>query len=207
MTLRRPLALLVPLAACAALLVGCGDDGDGDEAGPGDRSSVADSPSPTTDDDPATGVPSTSDGSDPADPADPSDGDSDDSDDDSDGPSGSPKVVPADAQEMCGVFETAYTAVIAQASNYPTDPDDRVPAELLSVMRGWGQGLADADKPGDLTGDESDGIDLISELLLDLPDDATGRDFEALEKQLDDGDNDKIEAAGQWVVDTCDVDL
>jgi hypothetical protein len=193
----RPLRLLVPLAVCAALLVGCGDDDD-PKAGPTDSSSQSATDSPSSDVS-TSEAPTT----DPAATTGP---------DGSDGPGGteSPKPtapVPADAEELCGVFSTAYQAFVEQSGSLSSDESKPLAAEFVDALHTWGQGLADTDLPSSLSDDERDGIKLMSRLLLAIPDDATGKDLSALDEDLSDGDDDKVEAAGDWVEKTCNLDM
>jgi hypothetical protein len=197
----RPVRLLVPLAVCAALLVGCGDDGDS-KAGGSDPSSQSTSDLPASDD--SSSEAPTADGSQTP--------GTDDAPDDSDAPASTESAkptapVPADAQELCGVFGTAYQAVVKQTSDIPSDESSPLPAELVDSLHAWGDGLADAELPSSLTDDEREGIKIMSRLLGDIPDRATAKDLEEFDEKLSDGDDDKVEAASDWVGKTCNLDV
>ena len=174
----RPLRLILPLAVCAALLVGCGDDGDS-------SADPTSSPSQSTTDTPSSETTS------PAAPTTSSDPGGDPDGDAGDDPSGDPSAsdgpttpVPADAAEVCGVFSTAYDAVVKGTGSLSTDQSTPLPAELVDALHTWGEGLADADLPSSLTDDESDGIGIMSRLLVAIPDDATGKDLATFDEKL-----------------------
>ncbi|MFB9312254.1 hypothetical protein [Nocardioides plantarum] len=203
----RPLRLILPLAVCAALLVGCGDDGDDDT-----KADPTNSPSQSATDTPSSETTSPAAPTTSSDPGDDPDGDADGDagDDPSDDPSasdGPTTPVPADAAEVCGVFSTAYDAVVKGTGTLSTDQSTPLPAELVDALHAWGEGLADADLPSSLTDDESDGIGIMSRLLVAIPDDATGKDLATFDEKLSGSDDDKVEAASDWVDQTCNLDL
>ena len=190
----RPLRLILPLTVCAALLVGCGDD-DGDSS-----ADPTSSPSLSATDSASSDAPAPSDPTSSEAP----DGDSPDTESESAAPTA---PVPADATELCGVFSTAYQAVVKGTGGLSDDESTPLPAELVDALHAWGDGLADADLPSSLSGDEKDGIGIMSRLLVAIPDDATGKDLATFDEKLSGSEDDKIEAASDWVDKTCNLDL
>lgn len=196
----KPLATLASLAVCAALLVGCSDDAE-PEAGPTDSPSQTDSPTSGSSSSEAPTSPDPS-SSGPDEPLE-TDGDGDENEDDEDGD----QSVPADAAQLCDVFTTAFDALVGGGAELPTDETSRLSPELLDALREWGQGIEDAELPSDLTDDEREGLQIMSRLLLAVPDDATGADLDALDAELSGGDDELVDAAGEWAAETCDLGL
>lgn len=201
----RPLANLVPLALCASLLVGCGDDAD-PQAGPSRASSASESSSDATTDTP-TDTPTDSGTTDPdPEPVDPQSSTLD-PDEETDTPSTPSTPVPADAEDLCAAFAGAYDALLETGPEFSGDQDEKVPADLVEAFQQWGQDLADADLPSDFTADQRAGVGIMSRVLLAVPDDATGKDLDAIDKDLSAQENQRVESVTDYVDKTCDLDF
>ncbi|WP_340540659.1 hypothetical protein [Nocardioides sp. GXZ039] len=198
--MRRPLTTLAALVAASVLLAGCGGDSD-DDAGsdpttPVSESSTSDS-APTTD--PATdpSAEETSDSSDepstpPAtEPTTPGDT----------APPGQATTEPDEAVELCDAFRGAFD-VAGDDIDADGKPNERVPKKVLDALHKWGEDLSTASLPSDLSEDQRAGIEVMSQALRDIPDDATFSDLDELEN-LPDRQDDQIDAALEYVTANC----
>lgn len=200
MNVRRPLALFVPLALSAVLLVGCGDDDAGPDEGASDSSSETSTPSEE----------STESVSDPAESDAPTDDvpetDSQELPDGDDGEGGDGRTdVPADAADLCGAFDRAMQAFEDSAADI-TDESADVPPALLEAFRQWGRDLADADLPSGFNDQQRQGVQVMSDLLVALPDTATFTELSGFEDELSDADEDAAESVQDYVDQNCGLD-
>lgn len=173
MSPHRHSVVLVPLALCAALLVGCGGDDEGSEPLPSVAASTSSSSEPAE-----TTAPPTTDSAAP---------------------------VPPDARELCEAFDDAAQALLDNAEDLSPDLSQDIPDDLLDALAEWGEDLRDAELPASFDAEQRDGVRLMSRVLLQVPDDATGRDLADLQAQLSDTDSDKVGAVTGYVEQTCGI--
>jgi hypothetical protein len=208
-------ATIAGLVLGGALLTGCGGDDEGEADDPGSETSTS-----ITDDtsEPAPSDETSTEATDPSEPADTDGTETDDPDDtdvpdptdgpetdDTDGPETDDAPANPEAAEFCAAFETAFDAIEELGEDFSGEPGDRVPPAVVDALRTWGDDLAAADLPSDLSPDARAGVDVQVQLLQSIPDRLTFAELDGLESDLSPQESKQANATTEYAAATCDL--
>ncbi|RHW25781.1 hypothetical protein D0Z08_17180 [Nocardioides immobilis] len=180
--LRSHLATLVPLLLLlptAVLTGGCSGDSDADDDGP---SVVATGP----DEQP------TDEGT---------DGTSDPTDEPTDEPTSAPPDLPDAVAAVCTPYAEMVSA-IKEAADSTTDRD-AVAATIGPVMKEFAAQVPDLRRPPGLSERAWRGVGALAELVLELPDEPTYAEIEAVEGKLSPDQREAVGSAFDWFQSNC----
>ena len=188
--LRSHLAALVPvllLVPVAALATGCSGDSDADDDGP---SVVATGPDEQATDSPTDGASDSMDGATEA---------------TTDAPTGDPTSPPPDLPDAVAAVCTPYSEMVSaidDAAASSADPD-AVAAEIGPVMKEFAAQVPDLQRPPALSATAWRGVGALAERVLELPDEPTYAEIEAVEGKLTEEQRDAVESAFDWFQSSC----
>lgn len=165
--------LLVP----AFVTVGCGADDDPEQHGP---TVTATGPETAT--------------------TDPSADQSTSPDDAPDGTT-APTELPDSVAALCAPYSVMVTAV-KDATSGSADPDE-IAAEIGPVMKDFAAQVPDLERPPSMPPATWRGVQALAAEIVDLPDEPTLADIEAIEEQLTPADRAALQDAADWLRSTC----
>ncbi len=176
MLVRRPAVAAAVLLACL-VATGCGG---GDEPAAGDGSG---SPSPSA---------TTSEGSSDATGA--AEGSS--------GPAAADPEAPASVEEFCAPYLTMVAGI--EGLDRDSDPD-ALAAQIGTVLRTWAEQVPDLERPPGISDDVWDGLGVLADRIVALPDPPSMADIDAVESDLPPDQQRSIVAAQRWFRKNCNV--
>jgi|GEM_PF-6548503 len=188
--LRAHVATLVPvllLVPTAALATGCSGDSDAGDDGP----SVV-----------ATGPDQQPSGASTDETSDSADGPSDaPTDDPTSPPTSPPSDLPAAVAAVCTPYSEMVSA-IDDAAGSSAGPD-AIAAEIGPVMKEFAAQVPDLRRPPAMSATAWRGVGALAELVLELPDEPTYAEIEAVEGKLTAGQRDAVKSAFDWFQSSC----
>lgn len=112
-----------------------------------------------------------------------------------DGGGGAP--TDASVSDFCGTFEDFQT----EAAELGADPD---PAEIVTVLKRIAEGLEEIGTPEGIPDDARQGFELIITTIQNLPEDATEKDIQELDKDFTAEQEKQSDAFDEYLTDTCE---
>lgn len=188
LALRSRFAILVPLLLLmpvTALMGGCSSDADVDGDGP---TVTATGPDETTDAPTDQATVAASDG--------PSVAATDKS-------SGSPSDLPDAVAAVCGPYIVMVRA-IKNASFGDADPA-AIAAEIAPVVKEFAARVPDLERPPGISAATWHGVEALAKHILELPDEPTYAEIEAVEGELSDQEREAFDTAAVWLRTNCSL--
>jgi hypothetical protein len=119
---------------------------------------------------------------------------------DSDQPAASDPPEPATVEEFCGVFDDFF-AEMSELTGTGDEPDQQA---MIQAVKGVADRLEEVGSPEDIPDDAQAGLDVTTEALQGLPDDATQQDLAELETDFTEEEQTQTKAFDTYVTSTCE---
>ena len=188
LALRSRLATLVPLLLLmpvTALVAGCSSDADVDGDGP---TVTATGPDETTDAPTEQATVAATD--EPSGAA-------------TDEPSGTPSDLPDAVAAVCGPYIEMSRAIKNAA--FGGADRDAIAAAITPVMKRFAARVPDLERPPAISAATWHGVEALAEHILELPDEPTYAEIEAVEGELSDQEREAFDAAAVWLRTNCSL--
>ena len=104
---------------------------------------------------------------------------------------------------MCGPYIVMVRA-IKNASFSGADPDE-IAAEIAPVVKEFAARVPDLERPPGMSAATWRGVEALAERILELPDQPTYAEIEAVEGKLSDEEREAVDTAAVWLRTNCSL--